>query len=62
MYRRVNNEMVAKTISNDRDLPLKMYINGNYHATFDDILVLDFIKTEFESAGYKVDLKGVNDD
>ena len=51
-----------KQYPNDRDLPLKMYINGNYHATFDDILVLDFIKTEFESAGYKVDLKGVNDD
>ncbi len=51
-----------KQYPNDRDLPLKMYINGNYHATFDDILVLDFIKTEFESAGYKVDLKGVNDE
>ena len=51
-----------KQYPNDRDLPLKMYINGNYHATFDDILVLDFIKTEFKSAGYKVDLKGVNDE
>ena len=51
-----------KQYPNDRDLPLKMYINGNYHATFDDILVLDFIKTEFESSGYKVDLKGVNDE
>ena len=51
-----------KQYPNDRDLPLKMYINGNYHATFDDILVLDFIKTEFESAGYKVDLKAVNDE
>ena len=51
-----------KQYPNDRDLPLKMYINGNYHATFDDILVLDFIKTEFECAGYKVDLKGVNDE
>ena len=51
-----------KQYPNDRDLPLKMYINGNYHATFDDILVLDFIKTEFESAGDKVDLKGGNDE
>ena len=47
---------------NSKDLPLKMYINGEYHATFNDILTLDFVKSEFESAGYTIELKGDNDE
>ena len=45
---------------NSKDLPLKMYVNGEYHATFNDILTLDFVKSEFESAGYTIELKGDN--
>tara|TARA_B100000963_G_scaffold229445_1_gene200110 strand:- start:988 stop:1158 length:171 start_codon:yes stop_codon:yes gene_type:complete len=47
---------------NSKDLPLKMYVNGEYHATFNDILTLDFVKSEFESAGYTIELKGDKDE
>jgi|TARA_R100000278_G_scaffold23899_1_gene22173 hypothetical protein len=47
---------------NSKDLPLKMYVNGEYHATFNDILTLDFVKSEFESAGYTIELKGDNNE
>tara|TARA_R100000458_G_C8198953_1_gene190092 strand:- start:647 stop:817 length:171 start_codon:yes stop_codon:yes gene_type:complete len=46
-----------KQFPNSKDLPLDMYVNGVYHATMTDILVLDFIKTEFENAGHTVELK-----
>jgi len=46
-----------KQFPNSSHLPLDMYVNGMYHATMTDILVLDFIKTQFENAGHTVELK-----
>ena len=28
-----------KEFPNDRDLPLRMFVNGEYHATFNDISI-----------------------
>ena len=39
-------------------LPVELYVNGKLHCTEqEDILKIDFIKSQFESAGYKVELK-----
>ena len=40
-----------------KDLPLDMYVNGKFHATFTDVLVLDFIRQQFINAGYTVEFK-----
>ena len=53
-----------KDFPNDKDLPLEMFIDGEYHATFNDIWKLSFIESQFKSAGYTVELKypeGVTD-
>ena len=53
-----------KEFPNERDLPLRMFVNGEYHATFDDISILSFIVDQFKGAGYTVELKypeGVTD-
>jgi hypothetical protein len=42
-------------------LPVELYVNGKLHCTErEDILKIDFIKSQFESAGYKVELKEAN--
>ena len=51
-----------KQFPNSSHLPLDMYVNGVYHATMTDILVLDFIKTEFENAGHTVEFKEKTND
>ena len=39
-------------------LPVELYVNGKLHCTEqEDILKIDFIKSQFESAGYEVELK-----
>ena len=53
-----------KEFPNDRDLPLRMFVNGEYHATFNDISILTLIENQFKSKGYTVELKyteGVTD-
>ena len=40
-----------------KNLPLDMYVNGKFHATFTDVLVLDFIRQQFINAGYTVEFK-----
>ena len=46
-----------KEFPNDRDLPLRMFVNGEYHATFNDISILTLIENQFKSKGYTVELK-----
>ena len=46
-----------KEFPNDRDLPLRMFVNGEYHATFDNISTLSFIVDQFKGAGHTVELK-----
>jgi len=58
LYKEITMKWWQKQQPNSKDLPLKMYVNGEYHATFNDILTLDFVKSEFESAGYTIELKG----
>ena len=53
-----------KEFPNDRDLPLRMFVNVEYHATFNDISILTLIENQFKSKGYTVELKyheGVTD-
>ena len=53
-----------KEFPNDKDLPLRMFVNGEYHATFNDLLILKLIESEFKRAGHTVELKypeGVTD-
>jgi hypothetical protein len=41
-----------------------MFVNGEYHATFNDLLILKLIESEFKRAGHTVELKypeGVTD-
>ena len=44
-----------KEFPNDRDLPLRMFVNGEYHATFNDISILTLIENQFKSKGYTVE-------
>ncbi len=53
-----------KEFPNDRDLPLRMFVNGEYHKTFNDISILNFVVDQFKGAGHTVELKypeGVTD-
>ena len=34
-----------KEFPNDKDLPLRMFVNGEYHATFNDLLILKLIES-----------------
>ena len=46
-----------KQFPNDKDLPLEMFIDGEYHATFNDISILRLIESHFKGAGHTVELK-----